>query len=185
MTIPNTVAARLAELDALIDPVRAEIEVDQAEILRLEGLIQEARVRIDGAEGYLKGIKAERALIQFVVGAYTEIGRLPAQPAAPEEPQPLPAELPASLDDDAAVAAYIAERGAHTVMSPEQVAQFLRDSGEHCRLIGSMGAPNKKVEAGKVNNHAYLNGRKVELAEIYALANEIRKLAELPPVAMQ
>ena len=82
MTIPNTVAARLAELDARIDPVRAEIEVDQAEILRPEGLIQETRVRIDRAEGYLKGIKAERALIQFVVGAYTEIGRLPAQPAA-------------------------------------------------------------------------------------------------------
>lgn len=83
-----------------------------------------------------------------------------------------------SADADA-VARFIAERGVRKVMSPEQVAQFLRDSGHDVTIVVSSNG--KTYDAYSTPK---LDGTECSMIEMYEVANALRNKSGLALIAM-
>lgn len=108
-------------------------------------------------------------------------GRIAGAAASAVPPKFRPAPDP----ERAAIDKFLAEKGARLVMSPEQVAAFLRQAGHRATIrVARPGHSAKHAELYLDAPVPELDGRAVSLAELYARANELRQRGGLPPVAV-
>lgn len=113
-------------------------------------------------------------------------GELPSVKPRPQPRRTPSPERSAQHADSEAIEKFLAEKGARVVMSPDQIAAFLRDSGHPCTIQiaeearGTGGQPPKYLEKAR----CILDGRVVPVKRIYDLANELRAGAGLAPVSV-
>lgn len=117
----------------------------------------------------------------------------PTPSAAPLKAGSLPAAIrkPASPTSEAhrasdrdEIARFMAAKGSRVVMSPEQVAQLLRDAGYRVVVAErTEGGGSSKIPL-KLVRQPVLDGKPVTLLELYDAANELRRKAGMPAIGL-
>lgn len=103
----------------------------------------------------------------------------PIQPAPTIAP---PAPDPKRTSEQDEIARFLATKGSAIVMSPEQVAAFLRDAGHRAVIHeATEGGGNSKTPVKWVRQPE-LDGKPCSLSRLYEIANELRGKSGLQPL---